>query len=88
MKNKTSILDKVIQQIYDADTFDKAKSIFINTVNSSKINPDDKYKMLSNIQDIESKYSSEKARLDAIKIYATNSMFYKKGMSTRSKYRY
>lgn len=88
MRNKTSILDKVIQQIYDADTFDKAKSIFINTVNSSKINPDDKYKMLSNIQDIESKYSSEKARLDAIKIYATNSMFEKKGMSARSKYRY
>ena len=88
MKNKTSILDKVIQQIYDADTFDKAKSIFINTVNSSKINPDDKYKMLSNIQDIESKYSSEKARLDAIKIYATNSMFEKKGMSARSKYKY
>ena len=88
MRNKTSILDKVIQQIYDADTFDKAKSIFVNTVNNSKINPDDKYKMLSNIQDIESKYSSEKARLDAIKIYATNSMFDKKGMSTRSKYRY
>ena len=88
MKNKTSILDKVIQQIYDADTFDKAKSIFINTVNSSKINPDDKYKMLSNIQDIESKYSSVKARLDAIKIYATNSMFEKKGMSARSKYKY
>lgn len=88
MKNKTSILDKVLQQIYDADTFDKAKSIFINTVNSSKINSDDKYKMLSNIQDIESKYPSEKARLDAIKIYTTNSMFNKKGMSTRSKYRY
>lgn len=88
MRNKSSILDKVLQQIYDADTFDKAKSIFINTVNNSKINPDDKYKMLSNIQDIESKYSSEKARLDAIKIYATNSMFDKKGTSTRSKYRY
>lgn len=88
MRNKTSILDKVLQQIYDANTFDKAKSIFINTVNKSKINSDDKYKMLSNIQDIESKYSSEKARLDAIKIYATNSMFDKKGMSTRTKYRY
>lgn len=88
MRNKTSILDKVIQQIYDADTFDRAKSIFINTVNNSKINSDDKYKMLSNIQNIENKYSSEKARLDAIKIYATNSMFEKKGMSTRSKYRY
>ncbi len=88
MRNKTSILDKVLQQIYDANTFDKAKSIFINTVNKSKINQDDKHKMLSNIQDIENKYSSEKARLDAIKIYATNSMFEKKGMSTRSKYRY
>ena len=88
MRNKTSILDKVIQQIYDADTFDRAKSIFINTVNNSKINSDDKYKMLSNIQNIESKYPSEKARLDAIKIYAINSMFEKKGMSTRSKYRY
>ena len=88
MKNKTSILDKVIQQIYDADTFDKAKTIFTNAVSNSKINPDSKRKMLSNIQDIESKYSLEKARLDAIKIYATNSMFDKKGMSTRSKYRY
>lgn len=88
MRNKTSILDKVIQQIYDADTFDKAKTIFTNAVNNSKINSDDKYKMLSNIQNIESKYPSEKARLDAIKIYATNSMFEKKGMSTRSKYRY
>ena len=88
MRNKTSILDKVIQQIYDADTFDKAKSIFINTVNSSKINSDDKVKMLSNIRDIEERYISEKARLDAIKIYATNSMFDKKGMSTRTKYRY
>lgn len=88
MRNKTSILDKVLQQIYDANTFDKAKSIFINTVNKSKINQDNKHKMLSNIQDIENKYSSEKARLDAIKIYATNSMFEKKGMSTRSKYRY
>lgn len=88
MRNKSSILDKVLQQIYDADTFDKAKSIFINTVNNSKINPDSKRKILSNIQDIESKYSSEKARLDAIKVYATNSMFEKKGMSTRSKYKY
>ena len=88
MRNKTSILDKVLQQIYDADTFDKAKNIFANAINSSKINPNSKRKMLSNIQDIESKYSSEKARLDAIKIYATNSMFEKKGMSTRSKYRY
>lgn len=86
MRNKTSILDKVIQQIYDADTFDKA--IFTNAVNSSRINSDSKRKMLLNIQDIESKYSSEKARLDAIKIYATNSMFEKKGMSTGSKYRY
>ena len=51
--------------------------------------PDELYtKMLSNIQDIESKYSSEKARLDAIKIYATNSMFEKKGTSAKSKYRY
>lgn len=88
MRNKTSILDKVLQQIYDADTFDKAKNIFANAINNSKINSDSKRKMLSNIQDIESKYSSEKARLDAIKIYATNSMFEKKGMSTRSKYKY
>ena len=88
MRNKTSILDKVLQQIYDADTFDKAKSIFANAVNSSRINPDSKRKILSNIQDIESKYSSEKARLDAIKIYATNSMFNKKGMSTTTKYNY
>lgn len=49
MRNKTSILDKVLQQIYDADTFDKAKNIFANTINSSKINPDSKRKMLSNI---------------------------------------
>lgn len=88
MRNKSSILDKVIQQIYDADTFDKAKTIFTNAVNSSRINSDSKRKMLSNIQDIENKYSSEKARLDAIKIYATNSMFEKKGMSAKSKYRY
>lgn len=88
MRNKTSILDKVLQQIYDADTFDKAKNIFTSAINSSKINPDSKRKMLSNIQDIESKYSSEKARLDAIKVYATNSMFEKKGMSTKSKYKY
>lgn len=88
MKNKTSILDKVLQQIYDANTFDKAKSIFANAINSSRINPDSKRKMLSNIQDIENKYSSEKARLDAIKIYATNSMFDKKGMSMTAKYKY
>lgn len=88
MRNKTSILDKVLQQIYDADTFDKAKNIFANTINNSRINPDSKRKMLSNIQDIESKYSSEKARLDAIKIYATNSMFNKKGMSISTKYKY
>lgn len=88
MRNKTSILDKVLQQIYDADAFDKAKNIFANAVNSSKINPDSKRKMKANIRDIESKYSSEKARLDAIKIYATNSMFDKQGMSTRTKYRY
>ena len=88
MRNKTSILDKVLQQIYDANTFDKAKSIFANAVNSSRINPDSKRKILSNIQDIESKYSSEKARLDAIKIYATNSMFDKKGMSISTKHRY
>lgn len=88
MRNKTSILDKVIQQIYDADTFDKAKAIFTDAVNNSRINSDSKRKMLLNIQDIESKYSSEKARLDAIKIYVTNSMFEKKGMSAKSKYRY
>jgi len=88
MRNKTSILDKVLQQIYDADTFDKAKSIFANVINSSRINPDSKRKILSNIQDIESKYSSEKVRLDAIKIYATNSMFDKKGMSMTTKYKY
>ena len=81
MKNKTSILEPIIQQIYNATTFDQAKDIIINTIKS-------KQKILSNIRDIEERYITEKSRLDAIKIYATNSMFDKKGMSTRTKYRY
>lgn len=88
MKTKTSILQKVIQDIYNCTDYESAKKIFIDTVDKSRINSDNKIKMKANIRDIESKYSSEKARLDAIKIYATNSMFDKQGMSTRTKYRY
>ena len=88
MRNKTSILEPIIQQIYNATTFDQAKDIIINTIKRSKISIESKQKMLSNIQDIEERYITEKSRLDAIKIYATNSMFDKKGMSTRTKYRY
>lgn len=88
MKTKTSILQKVIQDIYNCTDYESAKKIFIDTIDKSRITPDNKIKMKANIRDIESKYSSEKARLDAIKIYATNSMFDKQGMSTRTKYRY
>ena len=83
MKNKTSILQKVIQDIYDCDSYISAKKLFIDTIESSRINPANKLKMIGNVNDIEQRYDSDKSRLQALQVYATNSMFDKLGMNTR-----
>lgn len=83
MKNKTSILQKVIQDIYDCDDYVSAKKLFIDAVEKSRINLDNKLKMVGNVNDIEQRYFDNKSRLQALQIYATNSMFDKLGMNTR-----
>lgn len=83
MRNKTSILQKVIQDIYDCDNYETAKKLFIDTIEKSRINPDNKLKMIGNVNDIEARFESNKSRLQALQIYATNSMFDKLGMNTR-----
>ena len=83
MKNKTSILQKVIQDIYDCDDYVSAKKLFIDTVEKSRINPDNKLKMIGNVYDIEQRYESDKSRLQALQVYATNSMYDKLRMNTR-----
>ena len=83
MRKKTSILQKVIQDIYDCTDFKSAKKIFIDAVESSRINLDNKLKMVGNVNDIEARFNSDKSRLQALQVYATNSMFDKLGMNTR-----
>ena len=83
MKNKTSIFQKVIQDIYNCNDYVSAKKLFIDTVEGSRINPDNKLKMIGNVNDIEQRYDSDKSRLQALQVYATNSMFDKLGMNTR-----
>lgn len=83
MKSKTSILQKVIQDIYNCTDFKSAKKLFIDTVESSRINLDNKIRMISNANTIESRYNDDKSRLQALQLYATNSMFDKLGMGVR-----
>lgn len=79
-KQKKSILEDIIQDIYNATNFEDAKALFITRVDSSKIPVEWKFKMKHNVEEIERKYNSDKSKLQALQIYATNSMFDKKGM--------
>ena len=83
MKNKSSILQKIIQDLYDCNDYETAKKLFIDTIEKSRINPDNKLMMKANVRDIEERYATDKSRLQALQIYATNSMFDKLGMNTR-----
>lgn len=83
MKPKSSILQKIIQDIYNCTDYQSAKDLFLNTVEKSRINPENKLKMRANVNGIEERYSTDKSRLQALQVYATNSMFDKLGMSIK-----
>ena len=81
----SSVIQKVLQDIYNVTSYEQAKKLFIGAIDSSRINPDSKMLMRSNVRDIEEKYSTDKSRLQALQVYATNSMFLKLGMSNNKK---
>ena len=83
MNPKSSILQKVIQDIYNCTDYESAKKLFLDTVERSRINPNNKIKMIGNVNDIETRFNSDKSRLQALQVYATNSMFDKLGMSAK-----
>lgn len=83
MKPKSSILQKIIQDIYNCTDYQSAKDLFLNTVEKSRINPENKLKMRANVNGIEERYSTDRSRLQALQVYATNSMFDKLGMSIK-----
>jgi hypothetical protein len=67
-----SILDDVIQQVFDAPDVDTGKKIMIDRIDNSKIPPMQKARMKQNLLRINT--------LEELWRYATNSMFMKKGM--------
>lgn len=81
MRQVKSIISNILQDIYNAKSYEDAKKLLINTIDSSRINPDSKLLMRANVRDIEDKYHTDKSRLQALQVYATNSMFSKLGMS-------
>lgn len=83
MKPKSSILQKIIQDIYNCTDYQSAKDLFLNTVERSRINPENKLKMRANVNGIEERYSTDRSRLQALQVYATNSMFDKLGMGIK-----
>jgi hypothetical protein len=72
MKKNISVLEKVIQDVYQSKTLEEAQNIMILFIESTKVKEIDKRKML-----IEVKNSKSLTRLQ---FYATNSLFKFEGL--------
>ena len=65
-KKKVSVLNRVVQQVFNANTMDEARSLMQKCLKSSKINTDDKQTMLDEIEQLDT--------LDKIHQYISNAI--------------
>jgi len=52
-KKKVSVLNRVVQEVFNSNTVDEARSLIQKCLESSKINDEDKQTMLDEIEHIE-----------------------------------
>ena len=76
--NQKSMIEDMLQRIFDTDDFDVAKNIFIDHVKKIKINPNSKIAILSNIRGLD-----EEKNLAKLQQYIVNSMFKFKKMGLK-----
>lgn len=76
--NQKSMIEDILQRIFDTDDFDVAKNIFIDHVKKIKINPNSKIAILSNIRGLD-----EEKNLAKLQQYIVNSMFKFKKMGLK-----
>ena len=65
-KKKVSVLNKVVQEVFNVKTLDKARTIMKECIKSSKINNEDKQTMLEELENIKT--------LEKIHQYAVNAI--------------
>jgi len=65
-KKKVSVLNRVVQKVFNANTVDEARSLIQKCLESSKINEEDKQTMLDEIEQLDT--------LDKIHQYVANAI--------------
>lgn len=65
-KKKVSVLNRVVQQVFNANTIEEARNLIQKCLESSKINEEDKQTMLDEIEQLDT--------LDKIHQYISNAI--------------
>lgn len=71
-KKKVSVLNRVVQQVFNANTVDEARSLIQKCLESSKINEDDKQTMLDEIEQFDTLEKIHQYIANAILAYEGN----------------